>query len=112
MDIPIESAFDPLFQVDPRFEKYTNSTILHNIDNMSPPKSLDLTKKLIDPDNDILELKHKYDFLPRIPDILIEDFIYESNKSGQIRKDQALFKLHFLPHLSVLEKNACFFINI
>lgn len=111
MNASIESAFDPLFEVNPRSQKYVKSPVLHNIDNLNNPQEESAGR--LGQDHDFQELKQMFDFLPMIPDILIEDFIYENDKNAKIRKDQALFKTNQdLPHLSVLEKNACFFVSI
>ena len=68
LNIPIESAFDPLFSVNPRSQRYVESPVLQNIDNMNtsaqiPPNPSD--HPFADPGPDLQDLMQKYhDFLP------------------------------------------------
>ena len=101
----IESAFDPLFSTNPRSQKYTKTGYLQNIDKLQGLAQ--------DQNEDRDHQKAHSDFMPRIPDIILEDFIYDQNRMEFIRKNQALYKLiQDLPHLSVLEKNASYFVSV
>lgn len=86
-EIVFESSFDFLFSPSPRADKFQTQGLYCS----TKPAQKETT-----------------DFLPNIPEILIEDFV---SLQGFARRDQCLMKVdEYLPNLSLLESNSIFFI--